>query len=147
MKKFTPGLQLVTPSLFLSNAITLGKTVKVLAAQSCQNLCNPMDYNLPDSSPGKILEWVVIPFFRESSWSRDWTQVSYITGNFLYLMSYRGCSFWKFVKANLVEKSGSSITSNFRGMSWDSSSWNLASQKSSGNHKFLFSCPMVVGLA
>ena len=53
--------------------------VKVLVAQSCQSLCNPLDCNLPDSSPGKILEWVVIPSSRESSWPRDWTQVSCIT--------------------------------------------------------------------
>ena len=68
----------MTPSLFLSNAITLGKTVEVLVAQSCQSLCNPLDCNLPDSSPGKILEWVVIPSSRESSWPRDQTQVSCI---------------------------------------------------------------------
>ena len=44
--------------------------------QSCGTLCNPMDCSLPGSSvPGvlqaKILEWVAIPFSRESSQPRD----------------------------------------------------------------------------
>ena len=30
----------------------------------------------------RILEWVVIPFSRESSWPKDWTQISYIAGRF-----------------------------------------------------------------
>ena len=41
----------------------------------------PMDYSLPGSSvheivQERILEWVAIPFFRGSSWPRDWTRVS-----------------------------------------------------------------------
>ena len=37
-----------------------------------------MDYNLPDSSvhgilQARLLEWVAIPSFRESSWHRDQT--------------------------------------------------------------------------
>ena len=40
--------------------------------QSCQTLCNPMDYSPPGSSvhgipQARILEWVAIPFSRESS--------------------------------------------------------------------------------
>ena len=43
--------------------------VKVLVAQLCLNLCNPMDCSLPDSSihgfsQARILEWVVISFSR-----------------------------------------------------------------------------------
>ena len=42
------------------------------AVLSCVQLCNPMDYNLPDSSvhgvlQARILEWVAYPFSRESS--------------------------------------------------------------------------------
>ena len=49
--------------------------------QSCLTLCDPMDYSPPDSSvhgilQGKILEWVAIPFSRESSRPRDQTHVS-----------------------------------------------------------------------
>ena len=40
-----------------------------LIAQSCQTICDPMDCNPPGSSvhgilQARILEWVVIPFFR-----------------------------------------------------------------------------------
>ena len=49
------------------------------------NSCNPMDCSPPDSSlhgilQARILKWVAIPFSRGSSWPRDWTQVSCITG-------------------------------------------------------------------
>ena len=48
---------------------------------------NPMDCSLPGSSvrgslQARILEWAAIPFSRASSWLRDWTQVSCITGRF-----------------------------------------------------------------
>ena len=41
--------------------------VCVLVAQSCPNLCNPMNYSPPGSSvhgilQARILEWVTIPF-------------------------------------------------------------------------------------
>ena len=50
--------------------------VKVLVAQSCLTLCDPMDYNLPSPSvlgilQTRILEWVAIPFSRGSSQPRD----------------------------------------------------------------------------
>ena len=53
----------------------------VLVAQSCPNLCNPMDCSLPVSSilgilQARILGWVVISFSRGSSPPRDQTQVS-----------------------------------------------------------------------
>ena len=46
-----------------------------------------MDYSLPASSvhsilQERILEWIAIPFCRESSWSRDWTWVSCMAGRF-----------------------------------------------------------------
>ena len=45
-----------------------------------------MDCSLPGSSvhgifQARILEWVAISFSRGSSWPRDWTQVSHITGS------------------------------------------------------------------
>jgi len=50
-------------------------------------LWDPKGYSLPGSSAhgilqARILEWVVIPFSRESSWPRDRTQVSCIAGGF-----------------------------------------------------------------
>ena len=55
--------------------------VKVLIAQLCPTLCDPMDCSPPDSSvhgilQARILEWVAIPFSRCSSQPRDRTQVS-----------------------------------------------------------------------
>ena len=58
----------------------------VLVGQLYLTLCDPTDYSLPSSSlcpwhsPSK--EWVAIPFFRRSSQSRGWTQVSCIAGRF-----------------------------------------------------------------
>ena len=49
--------------------------------QLCLTLCNPIGYTPPGSSvhgtlQARILEWVAMPFFRGSSWPRDWTRVS-----------------------------------------------------------------------
>ena len=38
------------------------------------------------------LEWVTMPFSRESSWPRDQTQVSHIAGRFFTIWAVRGCS-------------------------------------------------------
>ena len=61
--------------------------VKVLVTQSCLTLCDPVDCSPPGSSvhglsQAGILEWVAIPFSRESSQPRDWTLVSYTAGRF-----------------------------------------------------------------
>ena len=61
--------------------------VKVLVAQLCPILCDLMDCSPPVFSvleifQARILEWVAIPFSRESSQPRDWTQVSCIAGRF-----------------------------------------------------------------
>ena len=46
----------------------LESEVKLLVAQSCPTLCNPMDCSLPGKNTGverkkkRILEWVSIPF-------------------------------------------------------------------------------------
>ena len=70
------------------------KVVKVLVAQLCPTLCDPMDCSLPGSSvhgilQARILEWVAIPFFRGSSQPRDWTQVSCIAGGFFTIWATR----------------------------------------------------------
>ena len=49
-------------------------SVCVLVTQSCLTLCDPMDCSQPGSSvrgilQSRILEWIDIPFSRESSWS------------------------------------------------------------------------------
>ena len=54
-----------------------------VCVQWCPPLCDSMDYSLPSSSvhgisQARILEWVVISFFRESSQPRDQTGISCI---------------------------------------------------------------------
>ena len=47
-------------------------------AQLCPTLCNPMDHTVHGILQARILEWVAFPFFRGSSQTRDWAQVSRI---------------------------------------------------------------------
>ena len=52
--------------------------------QSCPTLCDPMDCNPPVSSDhgilqARILEWVVMPSSKGSSWPRDWTHISHVS--------------------------------------------------------------------
>ena len=46
-------------------------------AQSCQTLCDPIEYTVHGILQARILEWVAIPFSRGSSQQRDRTQVSH----------------------------------------------------------------------
>ena len=70
------------------------ENVKVLVAQSCPTLCDPMDCSSPDSFVYGILqarmqEWVAILFSRGSSWCKDQTQVSWIAGRFFTIWATR----------------------------------------------------------
>ena len=70
-----------------SNWHNLLVCVCVQSLYSCTTLCSPMDCSMPGfSSHGvfqaRILEGVAISFSRESSWSRDWTHVSWVAGKF-----------------------------------------------------------------
>ena len=61
---------------FQSQIRTVPKMFKVCVAQSCLTICDLMDYSQPGSSAhgffqARILEWVVISFYRESGQSRD----------------------------------------------------------------------------
>ena len=63
-------------------------------AQSCLTLCDHMDYSLPGSSvheilQARILEWVAIPFSRESSWPRDGTLAFQTAGRFFIVWATR----------------------------------------------------------
>ena len=67
--------------------------VKVLVAQSHPTLCNPMDCSPQGSSvhgilPARILEWVAIPFCRESSQPRDWTWTYLLGRQILHHLSH-----------------------------------------------------------
>ena len=76
--------------------------VCVLVAQLCLTLCGPIDCSLQGSSAheileARILEWVAIFFSRGSSWPRDWTLVSCITGRSFTIWATReavSTSYW-----------------------------------------------------
>ena len=55
---------------------------EVKVAQLRLTLCDPMDYTVHGILQAKILEWLAIPFSKESSKHRDQTQVSRIAGRF-----------------------------------------------------------------
>ena len=62
--------------------------VVLLVTQWCMTICDAVDYSPTGCSvhgilQARILEWVVIPFFRGSSEPRDWTQVSCIKADSL----------------------------------------------------------------
>ena len=56
--------------------------VKVKVTQSCPTSCHLIDYTLHGILQARILEWLAIPFSRESFQPRDQTQVSHIAGRF-----------------------------------------------------------------
>ena len=61
--------------------------MKVLVAQSCPTLCDPMDCSPPGSSvhgilQARMLEWVAAPFSRGSSQPRGQTWIFCIAGRF-----------------------------------------------------------------
>ena len=66
----------------------------VFVALLCLALCDATDYSVPNSSvhvilQARILEWVAIPFSRESSPPRNQTQVSCIAGRFFTIWATR----------------------------------------------------------
>ena len=66
----------------------------VLVVLSCPTLCDPMNCGLSGSSvyeilEVRILEWVAISFFRESSQLRNQTWVSCIAGRFFTIWATR----------------------------------------------------------
>ena len=89
----------VLPSERLDWSICHWQYVDVLLPESevtqlCPTLCDPEDCSSPGSSihgvlQARILEWVAISFSRGSSWLRDRTQVSRITGRRFNLWATR----------------------------------------------------------
>ena len=73
--------------LSLSYCSANSRKVKALVTQLCLTLCETMGCTPPGSSVHGILqartvEWIAIPFSRESFQPRDRTQVSCIAGRF-----------------------------------------------------------------
>ena len=81
-------------SMLWSSCGPLSWKVKVLVAQSCPTLCDPMDCSPPGSSvlwilQARILEWVAMPSSRGSPQLRDWTRVSCISSRFFTIWDTR----------------------------------------------------------
>ena len=53
---------------------------RLTVSQSCPTVQDPMDYTVNGILQARILEWVAIPFSRESSQPRNGTQVSFTAG-------------------------------------------------------------------
>ena len=69
--------------------------VNEFVSQSCPTLCDPMDCSLPGSSVHgilqvRILEWVAVPFPRESSQHSDGTHIPCFSRWILYCPSHHG---------------------------------------------------------
>ena len=67
---------------------------KVLVTQSCPMLCDPMDCGPPGSSvhgvlQGRILEWIAMPFSRESSQPRNQMWASHTAGRLFTVWATR----------------------------------------------------------
>ena len=56
--------------------------MKVNVAQSCPNLCDPMDFTVHGILQATVLEWVAFPFSRVSSQTAGQTEVSCFVGYF-----------------------------------------------------------------
>ena len=56
----------------------------------CPTLCNPIDYTVHGILQARILGWVAVPFSRNSSQPRDWSQVFRIEGRFFTSWTTRG---------------------------------------------------------
>ena len=87
------SFQVMFFSRYMPKSVITGSCeVKVLAAQSCLILCDPMDCSLPGSSVQGIFRGKntgVIPFSKGSSWPRDRTRVSCIAGRFSTIWARR----------------------------------------------------------
>ena len=81
------------------------ESVKVLVAQSCPTLCDPMDCGPTGSHvhgifPARILEQVAISFSRRSSQPRDQIWVFHIAGRFFTIWATRKAV--EYVKKELI---------------------------------------------
>ena len=79
---------------FEASLIYRSEKAKVLVAQLCPSVCDPMDCSPPGSSvhgtlQAAILEWVAIPFSRGSFQPRDWTWVFCTTDIFFTIWATR----------------------------------------------------------
>ena len=90
--------------LTLRTVSKLCESEKVLVAQTCLTLCDPMDCSLSAYQDRKhvhgifqarTLEWVAIPFSRSSCWPRGWPWISCMVGRFFTIWATREAQ-WRY---------------------------------------------------
>ena len=98
--------------------------VKIKSLSRVRLFVSPLDFSLPVSSVHwifhvRILEWVAISFSRESSQSRDWTQVSHIVDRHFTIWATSiclnlalNCKFYKKSNYNYLTHCGTPRTSS-----------------------------------
>ena len=64
--------------------------------------CRQILYQLSHKGSARILEWVAYPFSRGSSWLRNWTRVSCITGGFFTNWVIRPAAIFSSYKRNQI---------------------------------------------
>ena len=77
-KNIGVGCQSLLQGIFLAQGLSLGLLH-----------CRWILYHLSHQGSPRILEWVAYPFFRGSSWPKNWTGVSCIAGRFF---TYQGAT-------------------------------------------------------
>ena len=78
--------------------IHLTKVTVSKESESCSVVSNSLRlHGLYRILEARILEWVAVPFSRGSSQSRDWTEISHVTGRFFffYCLSHQGSPRWQ----------------------------------------------------
>ena len=98
----------------------LWKKVKVLVAQLCLTLCDPVGCSPLGSSvhsihQARILEWVAIPFSRRASRQRDQTQVSCTAGRFFTFWATRDLDFKNYIFSSFTTDNISTTGKLFHG--------------------------------
>ena len=88
------GRSLLTFALLYSAFLSSKSEVRVRVASRIQIFATPWTIHSPSNSPGRILEWVVFPFSRGSSWPRNRTRVSCIADRFFTNWTIRGTPFY-----------------------------------------------------
>ena len=72
------------------SCLSLSFKVTQLRPTLCDHMdCSPLGSSVQRVLLGRILEWVVIPFSRGSSWPRDWTRVSCSARRFFTIWATR----------------------------------------------------------
>ena len=77
------------PQAHLFNLRKLSSSVVCDALWPPWNVCSPPGSSVPGIFQARILEWVAMPFSRESSQPRDWTQVFFTGDRFLTVWATR----------------------------------------------------------